>query len=256
MTPGRSPIVQYWHSEELPAEIEELAATFQERNPSLRHRIFAEAEAEAFISRHFSAREVAAFRACAVPAMQADFFRYCAIFILGGVYSDVDFRCLRSLEPLIEATEGGQLFRVPSTTVNMDGSINTDGIINGFFLFEKPGHPLLRLTIDIATMNIERRATRKIWKLTGPLIFTGLSTLSQRPGASNAARGDQPQRIDRPVLDAVDADARVAHAFENVSIAPFETLGRWVEEVGASLSHKQSQTDWLNWYKRGGPTFR
>ncbi|HSN78450.1 MAG TPA: DNA topoisomerase, partial [Anaerolineae bacterium] len=36
---------------------------------------------------------------CAIPAMQADYFRYCAALADGGVWADVDLRCQRALRP-------------------------------------------------------------------------------------------------------------------------------------------------------------
>src|SRR5690348_1645791 len=92
------PIIQYWHSEQVPEQIAELTATFRDLNPALPHLVFSEAKAEEFIAEHFEAREVAAFRSCAVPAMQADYFRYCAALALGGIYSDVSFYCRCPLE--------------------------------------------------------------------------------------------------------------------------------------------------------------
>lgn len=141
--------------------------TFRDLNPDVTHHVFTEASADEFIAANFTSRELAAFRACAVPAMQADYFRYCAVLTLGGIYADVDFCCAVPLQPLAHATSDGLLFQ------NAKGDI-----INAFFVFDAPNHPLLRLAVDVATENISLRAADKVHMVTGPWIFTILNRLS------------------------------------------------------------------------------
>src|SRR5262245_47838054 len=143
------PLVQYWHSESIPGYIEDLLATFRDHNPSMRHMVFNEGTATEFIARHYGERELRAFHACAVPAMQADYFRYCAVHVLGGTYVDVDFRCERPLDGLAEFDGMGQLFEREH-----------GGIVNGIFIFTSPRHPVLSLALEIATANIEQRVSQ------------------------------------------------------------------------------------------------
>jgi Glycosyltransferase sugar-binding region containing DXD motif len=248
MKSGKLPIVQYWHSTQLPPEISRLATTFRELNPGLGHRIFSETDAEELIKLNFSARELAAFRACAVPAMQADYFRYCAVLTLGGVYADADFRCLCSLEPLLQATPGGLLARGPRNQV-----------LNSFFVFSVPGHPLLQLTLDLATANIEGRIGERIWHVTGPGIFTGLALLHHL-GSPEAARREVPNRgigqLVHLLLETVDDYTRISEAFEGVRIVSYETVTEWIGKPEISLPHKRSEMDWRQWQKRGESIFR
>jgi mannosyltransferase OCH1-like enzyme len=242
-------IVQYWHSDEMPAEIEALTASFRELNPDLRHRIFCEAEARQFIADRFTRSEVAAFDSCAVPAMQADYFRYCAVLAFGGVYSDADFRCIQPLRGLIEKIEGGLLFRREPR----------GNLVNGFFAFHRPGHPLLRIALDVATANIERRAAKRVNAVTGPLIFTCLSAL-HRAGSMDAARrlavDASMRRLVEPMLDVIDDYTQVAEAFEDVKIEPFETAGAWVVNPNTTPEYKLGNDHWVNWHERRGSIFR
>jgi mannosyltransferase OCH1-like enzyme len=240
-------LVQYWHSELVPAEIEELTATFRDLNPDLCHRVYCEGEAEEFIAAHYTSREVAAFQACAVPAMQADYFRYCAVLALGGIYADADFRCVRPLRGLVETTTGGLLFRrEPKTTV-----------INGFFAFDAPGHPLLQLALDVATANIEHRAAKRVHAVTGPWIFTSLAAL-HRLGSFEAGRGAlvRVNRLQEVLGEAIGDFARVTEAFERVRIVPFRTAMDWIGEAGAPLAYKQGDEHWIDWHERNGSIFR
>lgn len=102
----RTPLIQYWHQSSVPPSIERLSGSFRAHNPEMRHMVFSEATATDFIEERFGAREAAAFLACAVPAMQADYLRYCAVYALGGMYFDADCRCVASLRPLFDACGG------------------------------------------------------------------------------------------------------------------------------------------------------
>jgi mannosyltransferase OCH1-like enzyme len=242
------PIIQYWHKSDIPPEVAKLLKTFGECNPSMHHMVFSEERAREFIGENFSAREVAAFDACAVPAMQADYFRYCAVLELGGVYVDADFCCLRPFQPLIEQTNGGMLFRV-----------EPGNLINGFFLFETSGHPLLRLALDVATVNIERRAAQQVNVVTGPWIFTGLEIL-HRVGSIDAARqraaGQQFEAFANSMLEAVVDYERVTEAFESLYVAPFSWAKRWIGNAESRLPYKDTEVHWVNWNRSGATIFR
>jgi mannosyltransferase OCH1-like enzyme len=240
-------IVQYWHSNEVPAEVRELTTTFRDRNPEMRHLLVHEAEAADFIAESFTERELAAFRACAVPAMQSDYFRYCAILALGGVYADVGFACRRPLGPLIGRASGGLLVRLTPGEV----------IANGFFVFPAPGHPFLRLALDIATANIERRIASGVNRVTGPWIFTCLVE-AHRAGSLSAGWASTPaiERLAEAMLVEVEDYTRLTEALEGVRIEPAESLRDWADQSEARLRYKDDDTRWTRWSSRGGSIFR
>lgn len=247
--PDRLPIIQYWHSPRVPAEIEVLTATFGEQNPDRRHLLFDEGGAEEFIGTHLGDREVTAFRACAVPAMQADYFRYCAVLVLGGIYVDADFRCLRPLRELIDTTTGGLLFRREPR----------GNLINGFFVFDAAGHPLLRLALDIATMNIERQAATKVHMVTGPWIFSALAAarggeLLDDPRLDSA--GPEVKRLRDSFADAVVSRARVLEAFEDVRIDSLDHALKWISHPFTPPDYKSGRNHWVNWHRGGRAIFR
>jgi hypothetical protein len=266
------PIVQYWDGGEPPGYVAELLATFRARNPGMEHLLFDEPAADDFIAERFGDRELAAFRACAVPAMRADYFRYCAIHALGGVYADVSLRCIAPLSgPLGEG--GGTLFRRDPH----------DYLLNGFFLFDSPCHPLLRLALDVATTNVERRPAEMVQMVTGPWIFSSLFVLHRLslldpPGESGGGeeleglaepfrrdvgtlaptaagrRGTEPMVA--PLFEAVGSRDRIEKAFEGVRVAPFERMNELVEEPDGPLPYKGDEMDWIDWQRRGQTIFR
>lgn len=234
--PASDAIVQYWNTKAIPGYVEARLAAFRELNPDLRHLLFDEASAAAFIAERYGERELAAFRACAVPAMQADYLRYCAIHALGGIYSDVGFRCVAPLRPLIETSPGGTLFeRRPGR------------VVNGLFAFRSSGHPLLRLALELATANIERRLNGHVNLVTGPVIFTSLVRL-RRAGSWEALRaevaGHRWKALAEPYSQTIGDYARVIEAFDGVRVRPLSESRAWVDEV--PLPYRGTDRHWPN----------
>jgi mannosyltransferase OCH1-like enzyme len=248
-TKDRLPLIQYWNSAEVPVKIAELTATFRDLNPDLLHLLFNEAEAEEFIAEHLGEREVAAFRSCAVPAMQADYFRYCAVLVQGGVYCDADFRCLRPLHTLLGAIDGGVLFR----------RMPQENLVNGLFAFSAPGHPLLRLALNVATINVEQRVAGHVNMTTGPWVFSGLWMFHQL-GSFDAGRcyaaAKQAERIADRMAETVGDFGRIEEAFGEIRIEPFDKAKGWIDEAGMPPSHRESAAHWSEWHSRGASIFR
>lgn len=251
------PIIQYWHDESVPDRIGELVRTFGERNPDLRHAIFNRSEAEAFIASHFSEREVAAFRACAVPAMQADYFRYCAVFVGAGIYADADLRCLTSLRALLD--EPGVLFGrhgVRRELVRMLygwpyelGPYQAVG--NGFFAFREVHHPLLSTAIEIATANIEQRIAdgpRGVWLTAGPGIFTSMYLLRRLDSVDAFIRysaGTVLEPSARLFCEIVEGPARLEPLFAGVAIRPRAESYTWARPVEVPRPPSGPRVHWM-----------
>jgi hypothetical protein len=231
------PIVQYWHSREIPADVAALIATFAEHNPGRPHLVFDAEAAEELIAERFSAVEVAAFRACAIPAMQADYFRYCAAHALGGVCVDVDCRCVAPLDSMLE--EGGaRLFQHAK-----------GGVVNGLMAFGRPGHPLPRLALEVATANVESRRIESVWATTGPFVTTTLARF-QRDGSFEATleRAGEGQfgELFEGARRAIGDYARLSEAFEGVLIRPYEEISRWIRDPDPQPAYKHPVVNWAN----------
>jgi hypothetical protein len=254
---GKPAIVQYWHSEEIPGYIAELLASFGAANPEMRHLVFSMRKAERTIGEHFGGREVEAFRACAVPAMQADYFRYCAVHALGGVYADADFRCLTSLRNLLDGPQSGTLFgrpELPPRWRNPQFEWRERAgpyrvVMNSFFAFPSPGHPLLELAVEIATAGVEGRVAEDVALVTGPAIFTSLYLLRETGSFEEFVRyaeGGALEPSSRLLCETIGDYERVGRAFAGVSM-PAETEARaWVGSPDAPLPYKDTEAHWMN----------
>jgi hypothetical protein len=237
------PIIQYWNRQDVPDHIADCLATYEEHNPTMPHRVFHEQAAAELIAEHFGARHAEAFQACAVPAMQADYFRYCAVHTLGGVYADANSACTDSVQSCFLASEG-QLF----------GTLPDGPVLNNVFAFRSPGHPLLALAVEIATTNIETRLSETVAVTTGPAIFSGLLVL-HREGSLDPLRrlvGERRSFLDRcwaPFVNsferAVERHGPLEKAFEGVRLSPRAEMLARIHKP--EYRYQTAERHWAHW---------
>jgi mannosyltransferase OCH1-like enzyme len=162
MSPGtaaKATIFQFW-DESPPSAVSQLMDTWQNAGPMFDYKFFDQAAASEFVSSNFDARTSAAFARCAVPAMKADFFRYCALLVHGGVYADADIERVGDIAQLFNSCHRGVLFTRQTR------------IANDFMIMRAPADPLMRHVLNQAILNIESRASNSVWQVTGPGIMT------------------------------------------------------------------------------------
>lgn len=155
------PLFQFWNKPTAPAEVEALMKTWAD-DPNFSYRRYDTNTAGEFISEHFNDRARAAFDKCAIPAMQADFFRYCALLQEGGVYVDADTANGGTLSALVAPQPRG-LFMM-----------REDRVANDFLFVRHPGEELLEYTLAQAILNVENQISSNVWLVTGPGIMTSL----------------------------------------------------------------------------------
>ncbi|KAI9293147.1 hypothetical protein K502DRAFT_325468 [Neoconidiobolus thromboides FSU 785] len=69
-----------------------------EKNPTYEYKIYNDAEIDAIVKEYMPADIYEAFQSLPVPVLKADYFRYIILYLKGGVYSDTDTLCLRSID--------------------------------------------------------------------------------------------------------------------------------------------------------------
>lgn len=89
-------IVQFWHDPaQLPEDVRECISSWSRwETCGFVHRVFDTADAGEFIGRSLGTDHARAFTRCYHPAMQADYFRLCYLFVEGGFYVDADDICV------------------------------------------------------------------------------------------------------------------------------------------------------------------
>jgi len=131
-------IHQTYKSNMVPERMYQSAMSWVNLNPEFEYRFYTDDSCLHFLQRYFDDQTVAAYQKLPKGAFRADFFRYCCLFIHGGVYADIDTVCRSSIYKLLRCNAG---LIVPR------GRLNTSFLYNAF-ICSKPGHPLLKGMID------------------------------------------------------------------------------------------------------------
>ena len=84
-------IFQLWHSKELPPLLKEAGERIRQENPDFEHHVYDSTECEQFIEEHFGKRVVEAYRKLVPVAYKTDLWRYCVLYVHGGIYLDISF---------------------------------------------------------------------------------------------------------------------------------------------------------------------
>lgn len=177
-------LVQYWDdSPAIPADVEECMTSWSplEVRGFIR-TIFNRHTALEYIAGFYSDRHIAAFEACAHPAMRSDYFRLCFVAQEGGFYVDADDHYLGGdisqvfaddrlkLQPMCydTATETmvrSEVFTRPDR--HEDGWIY---YVNNNPLIAPSAHPVVRLALHRATSALLHRGWRRrdIQSIAGP----------------------------------------------------------------------------------------
>jgi hypothetical protein len=93
---------QFWDDSPPPKEITRLTMSWRENNSNFTYEIFDSRMAREMIAEQLGSEVVIAFDNCNHPVLQSDLFRFCVLYIRGGVYTDADEQCLAPIEDLIE----------------------------------------------------------------------------------------------------------------------------------------------------------
>jgi mannosyltransferase OCH1-like enzyme len=179
-------IVQFWHDlQRLPRDVEECISSWTRwATCGFVHRLFDEGSAKAFIGTLLDARHKHAFERCYHPAMQADYFRLCYIFVEGGFYVDADDACVGTdvgwmfddgrlkIQPLCYDVVSGTMV-APSVFLRSDAyDPNWIFYFNNNPLIANRGHPIieraLRQATDLLELANEGDTLPEIQTTTGP----------------------------------------------------------------------------------------
>jgi len=97
-------IFQTWHTLDLPAKMKETIELLKTQNPEFTYYLYDDSMCKDFIQTHFDKDVVWAFDKLKPGAYKADLWRYCVLYIHGGVYLDIKYRCVNGFK-LIQMTD-------------------------------------------------------------------------------------------------------------------------------------------------------
>ena len=86
-------IFQTWHTIDLPPIMKQCTQKLQEDNPEFEYYLYDDQECRKFIEEHFEISILQSYDSLIPGAFKADLWRYCVLYIHGGIYLDIKYQC-------------------------------------------------------------------------------------------------------------------------------------------------------------------
>jgi hypothetical protein len=227
-------IYQTWKTKHLHENVQKIRDNIQALNPEYTMELYDDHEMETFIRINFSPFIYDCYKQLNVGAAKADFWRYCVLYIHGGVYLDMDSEITRPLDELISPTD--------TCIITREGN---PGVFNNWFMIFEKRHPILLKTIQKCCHNIVHKTTYDVCYLTGPAgPFTFAVNDVMLPIYNQAGNDISTLYIENDDdLNAVlnDPSSEVRCKFYGIDMG---TFGKWKHQYCDYLY--QGQTYWRN----------
>ena len=155
-------IFQMWHSSELLPKMKEARNILMEQNPEFEFKLFNENECGMFIKKNFDEDVYNSYIRLIPYAYKCDLWRYCVLYIHGGIYLDIGFFPINNFKfiNIINTEHYVQ-------DIQESGS----GICNGLIIV-KPKNPILLSMINNIVQNVNTQYYgENALSPTGPLLF-------------------------------------------------------------------------------------
>jgi len=143
-------IFQTWETKNMSQDLLSLTQSWREKNTNYGYFLYDDNDCDKFIKKNFDMRICNAYRRIIPGAFKADLWRYCILYIYGGVYADIDTICYSSIDDFLnEDIE----FMTP-IDLNNCPTIGTHNLFNSF-IASVPKHPILLECINRIVYNVE-----------------------------------------------------------------------------------------------------
>lgn len=136
---GRIPrrILQTFETHDVPDGMHQASQSWINLNPGFDYHCHDDAMRREFVAKHFDDATLKCYDALPAGAFRADLWRYCALYVHGGVYADIDMVCRTPL---------GELIGPDDEFIIAHGNKRSD-LSNGF-ICTIPRHAILRQMIE------------------------------------------------------------------------------------------------------------
>jgi hypothetical protein len=156
-------IIQTWRTHDI-GNLAQFSETWKYFNPNFTYTLFDDADCKQFIRNNFGARFENVYDKIQFGAFKADFWRYCELYINGGVYIDIDTICLGPIDDVID----------PNATFVTPVDLKPTDLFNAFIAIV-PRHPVMLICINEVVKNVELNVPQKGLNFSGPGLL-GMST--------------------------------------------------------------------------------
>lgn len=131
-----------WHTKELPPLMKENYEKMVEFNKEMEFHLYDENECKEFIKKNFKEDVLNAYERLVPCSYKSDLWRYCILYIHGGIYMDIKYKCVNNFK-LIELTDKEYFVKDRPSNCTYTALI-----------VSKPGNPILLKCIRKIVMNV------------------------------------------------------------------------------------------------------
>uniref|UniRef100_A0A6C0JJI7 Glycosyltransferase n=1 Tax=viral metagenome TaxID=1070528 RepID=A0A6C0JJI7_9ZZZZ len=144
-------IFQSWHSQHLPPKMYHCVEKLKSDNPEFLYFLFDDAACRELIKTHFHKSVVDAFDKLIPGQYKCDLWKYCVLYVYGGVYLDMKYQCVNGFRFKDVINREHFVLERPGFW-----SPSTYGIYNGMMIC-KPENPLMMRCIRAIVHNVKTR---------------------------------------------------------------------------------------------------
>lgn len=158
-------IFQTWYTKDLPPDMRNTVNKLKEQNPEFQHYLFDDKDCRNYIMKHFNDDVLFSYDNLIPGAFKADLWRYCVMYIEGGIYLDIKYYCEDGFS-LKELTNDEYLVKDRD-----DFFENGSGIYNAL-LVSLQGNEIYKKLIENIIKNVKERykGFNQLY-VTGPGLF-------------------------------------------------------------------------------------
>lgn len=138
-------IFQTWHTKSLSPQMYAAIQTLKNTNPKFSHHLYDDNDCRAFVQKYFGGEVLAAYNSLVPGAFRADLWRYCVLYIHGGIYLDIKY-----------IPHNGFKFVQLTEQEHYCYDCNRSDIYNAIIV-SKAGNPLLKQAIEMIVSNVKHR---------------------------------------------------------------------------------------------------
>lgn len=140
-------IYQFWHDENLPECLIETTNNIKVNNPEFNYHLYNLETAREFIKDNFDNNVLEAYDNLVPNALKCDLFRYCVMYLRGGIYLDIKYMCINRFK-FISLTDSAYLCK--------DVDYCQGGICNAILIC-LPNTKFMKMAIDMVVYNVKRQ---------------------------------------------------------------------------------------------------
>lgn len=136
--------------ENLPDQIKELFIKIKKENIGIEIKYFGDSDRVHFIKSHFNDDVLRAYLNLKPGAYRADLFRYCILYVNGGIYGDLTQSYLVPLKEIVDFNKDSLVL----VRDYLNDAQTTNGIFNAFIASHK-GNKTIKTAIDKIVENVQ-----------------------------------------------------------------------------------------------------